>query len=349
MGNGSKSRMEIVLKVLIIVGFLSFSSCAGFEGLIPWNPQVESPTKGKKSRIFRTDEYIVYTLEQGDDPAALAARFLGDRSKAWLIEDENEKLTMKEGETIVIPLKDRNKAGLSPDGYQVVPILCYHRFAHKSESSLCMEAQTFDQQMKYLKENRYRVISLAELLNFLKYRKAIPKRSVVITIDDGYVSTYEIAYPVLKKYGFAATLFVYTDFVGSCGRAVTWNQLREMKGRGFEVGSHSVTHADLTLKRGEETEEVYLRRIKEELLVSKRIIDKQLKQETLHIAFPNGRYNQRILAICEQAGYKMGLSVERGGNAFFTDPLRLRRNQILGKDMESFVSRLRTFHDLSLR
>jgi len=77
---------------------------------------------------------------------------------------------------------------------------------------LCAPTSVFDQQMRYLKDNHYRVISLNELLDFLNYRHAIPKRSVLITIDDGYRSAYDIAYPILKKYGFKATLFIYTDF-----------------------------------------------------------------------------------------------------------------------------------------
>lgn len=72
---------------------------------------------------------------------------------------------------------------------------------------------------------------------------------MVITIDDGYESVYNIADPILRKYGFTATLFIYTDFVGVARGAITWDQLREMKGDGFEVGSHTLSHCDLTKKK----------------------------------------------------------------------------------------------------
>ena len=81
--------------------------------------------------------------------------------------------------------------------------------------------------MEYLARNGYRVIPLAQLARFLDGKEPLPRKSVVITIDDGYRSTYEIAYPILKKYGFPATVFLYSDFVGAAD-AMTWAQMKEM-------------------------------------------------------------------------------------------------------------------------
>ena len=72
---------------------------------------------------------------------------------------------------------------------------------------------------------------------------------MAITIDDGYRSVYDLAYPILKKHNFTATLFIYTDFVDNSPNALTWEQLRELAQAGFEVEAHTITHADLTLKR----------------------------------------------------------------------------------------------------
>ena len=128
------------------------------------------------------------------------------------------------------------------------------------------------------------------------------------------------AFPILKKYGFTATLFIYLDFIGIPGSSVTWKQLKEMKSSGFEVGSHTLTHCNLTKKQKEESEQAYLERIEKELILSKQIIDKKLNQNTVAIAFPYGAYNQKVLDLCEKAGYKLGLSVKRGGNPFFSNP-----------------------------
>jgi len=95
-----------------------------------------------------------------------------------VIEDANENVAFKKGEVIVIPLKEKNKGGLTVDGFQVVPILSYHRFADNCDSPLCLPARVFDQQMKYLKENGYRIITFAELYEFLKYRNSLPKKKL---------------------------------------------------------------------------------------------------------------------------------------------------------------------------
>ena len=177
----------------------------------------------------------------------------------------------------------------------------------------------------------------------------MPEKAVVITIDDGYRSTYDVAFPILKKYGFTATLFVYMDFIGIPGSSVTWDQLKEMRANGFEVGSHTISHCNLTKKKKDETEQAYLERVRKELVSSKSILDKKLNQDTIALALPYGAYNQQVLALCEKAGYKLCLSVKRGGNPFFTSPLALRRSQLLDPHIEYFVRNLDTFYPVSLR
>jgi peptidoglycan/xylan/chitin deacetylase (PgdA/CDA1 family) len=170
----------------------------------------------------------------------------------------------------------------------------------------------------------------------------------MITIDDGYRSAYEIAYPILKRYGFTATLFIYTDYVGVSGKAITWDQLKVMSTDGFQIGSHTISHSDLTMKREDEKEEDYISRIREEIIASKQIIDMKLSQDTIAFAFPFGRYDESILSLTEEAGYELGFSVEEGGNPFFSDALCLRRSQILKKDLDSFITQIDTFYEFPL-
>ena len=300
-------------------------------------------------RVFQSDEYIVYKLQKKETPATLAEKFLGDRKKSWVIEDANEDISFEDNKVIIIPLKETNIGGLTANGFQVVPILCYHRFANHCKSRLCMPDHIFEQQMKYLDENGYRVITFAQLVDFLEYHQALPKKAVIISIDDGYRSAYDVGYPILKKYGFTATLFVYTDFVGSCRNAITWNQLARMKANGFEIGSHSLSHSDLTKRKAGEDTQAYLVRVENELRVSKEIIDKKIGQDTIFLSFPYGRFNKNVLKISERLGYRAAVTVKRGSNPFFSDPLTLRRTQILTRDMKTFVSTLKSFHKLSLK
>jgi peptidoglycan/xylan/chitin deacetylase (PgdA/CDA1 family) len=318
----------VMIRAMFVGGLLTLLSCA---------------TKTSTPNFFQSNEYIIYRLQEKETSAALAKRFLGDKQKLWVIEDANGKSGFKKNEVVVIPLKEENIGGVTMNGFQVVPILSYHHFAEDCNSPLCTRAGGFDRQMEYLKKNGYRVISMRELLGFLNYSRPLPRNSVVISIDDGYRSVYDIAFPILEKYGFTATLFIYTDFVGASRNALSWDQLREMKAAGFEVGSHSLSHADLTLKLDGEEDATYISRIERELLLSKEIIDKKLQQNTIILAFPFGRYDSRTLAICERLGYKIGTSVMSGSNPFFADPLALRRNQVLSDDLSDFISKVKTF------
>ena len=325
--------------MLFVIGSTAFWSCA----------PTRAVTEPSAERLFRSKDYVVYQLQDNETSAELAERFLGGKSQSWIIEEANPGIIFKRGAAIVIPLKDRNRAGLSPEGFQTIPVLTYHRFAENCDSPLCMPAATFELQMQYLKKNGYHAITAEQLLAFLEYRQRVPEKSVLITMDDGYRSVYEIAYPILKKYGFTATLFIYTSFVGASPMAITWEQLKEMKKSGFTIGSHSIYHSDLTRLKVGETEQQYLARIKEEIYGSKKIIDQKLGQNTYIFAYPFGYYDQRSIQIAREAGYKIAMSVKRGGNAFFANPLALRRDQILKKDMPTFISRLKTFNPLSLK
>ena len=332
-------KTNFFLKTILILAIFCLCSC------IPKTTIV--PKENKLPVTFKSDKHIIYTLAKDTPPAMLAQKFLGNKNLAWMIEDENKNAFYHAGETIVIPLTIDNKAGLYKDGYQTVPILCYHRFSKNCNSRLCMPEDVFIRQMEYLKKNHYRVISMSMLIEYLEYKKALPEKSVIITIDDGYKSVYNIAFPVLRQYGFTATIFIYTDFVAG-GTAMTWKQIKEIKNAGFEVGSHTISHADLIVKKPEETEKDYIQRITHEIVHSKRILDKKLNQDTTLFAFPFGNSNQQVINICKEAGYKAGVTVIRGGNPFFRHPFLLHRDQILSRKQTVFINRLKTFQSVSL-
>ena len=331
-------KRSVITLFICTVGLLFFISCATLK------------TAGVfQSGVFQSNDYIICQLKDKETPETLAEKYLGDRKKFWVIEDANEDVSFEKNKIIIIPLKETNIGGLTANGFQVVPILCYHRFAKDCNSPLCMPAHIFEQQMRYLYENGYRVIGFRQLIDFLEYRHAIPKKSVIISIDDGYRSVYDVCYPILKKYGFHATLFIYTDFINACKNSLTWKQLAIMKADGFEIGGHTVFHSDLTRQKEGEDTSAFMDRIEKELRVSKQIIDKKLEQNTIFLAFPYGRHNQNVLEITRRLGYQVAVTVKRGSNPFFADPLTLRRTQILKRDMKNFVSVLKSFHKISLK
>lgn len=301
-----------------------------------------------KEILYRSKDYVIYGLQGGETPEQLASRFLGNRKMSWVVEEANPDTVFDRGQLIAIPLRDKNKGGLSAKGYQTIPVLTYHRFADACKSKLCTPAHVFDRQMRYLKDNGYRTITPTELAAFLEYRSSLPKKSVWITMDDGYRSVYDFAYPILKKYGFTATLFVYTDFVGVSKTAITWKQLEKLKAEGFTIGSHTLSHCDLTKQKENESDSEMSARITRELRASKDIIDKRLNQDTDLLSYPFGNFDQKVVKLSTKAGYKIAVSVKRGGNPFFANPLTLKRDQILSRDLDTFASRLKTFNHLPL-
>jgi len=342
-----RARRFFLIVLLAGLGFMTSCAWENF-GSRTSEPAIAGD-KPEERIVFRSEDYAVVRLKGDESAASLAQEFLGNSRKAWVIEEANRGAVFSKDQMIVIPLKEENRGGLTPEGYQIVPVLCYHHFAERCDSSLCTPTALFEQHMRALKEGGFSVISTTELSEFLAFRKTIPKKAVVINLDDGYRSTYEIAYPILKKYGFTATFFIYTSFIGASKNALTWDQLKALKADGFEVGSHTVNHANLSKRLDGESEKEYLARVKRELEVSKKILDDRLNQNTQYIAFPYGEFSPVVLKLCEETGYRVGFSVKAGGNPFFSEPLTLRRDQILKKDMESFTGKLKTVQPISLK
>lgn len=183
-----------------------------------------------------------------------------------------------------------------------VIVLCYHRFEGKNLGYLSIPAETFDQEMQALKDAGISVISMADFLAWKRGEKAIPTKSAVVTIDDGYESGYSVAWPILKKYGYPFTLFIYTKFVGSGGKSITWSQLEEMRDAGVDIESHTETHPDLRKKNGK-SPAAYDAWLTQELKGSKDELEQRLGIKIVALAFPYGGNNEHIREIGKQAGY----------------------------------------------
>lgn len=291
--------------------------------------------------LARNARMAVYLPREGDSWRGIAQRFLGDGTLAWTLADTNA--APLPGQSVVVPLAPRNPAGVSAEQYQTVPILCYHRFGSPA-SKMTIAPQAFAAQLEWLARNGYRVIRLADLQGFLQGRQALPPRSVVITIDDGYESVHRHAYPLLKKHGFPATIFVYTDFIG-VGDGLSWPQLQEMQRSGLvDVQSHSKTHRNLVERGAQESDARYRQAIDNEMRVPRELLAKRLEGSTIkHIAWPFGDANAVVLDSATRHGFELGATVSPGGNAFFSQPLLLKRTMIFGDlDLEGFKARLQT-------
>jgi peptidoglycan/xylan/chitin deacetylase (PgdA/CDA1 family) len=314
---------------------------AGCAAPLPPPPTAEPAEQGPV--LARDADFAVVVARTGDDLATLAERYLGDRRRAWWIAEFNGIENIAAGQEVVIPLRPRNAVGVHPNGFQTIPILCYHRFG-TARSKLTVTPATFEAQMEYLARNGYRVLPLADLPAFLQGREPLPQKTVIITIDDGYRSNYDIAFPILRKYGFPATVFLYSDFVGASD-AMTWAQMREMVGSGLiEVQPHSKTHANLTLRLPGETDAKYRERIRREIEAPTSLIKDRLGLAAVSFAYPYGDVNEMVIELLTQQGTKLGATVTPGGNGFFAPPHMLRRTMIFGnEDLDVFKSKLATY------
>ena len=312
-------------------------------------PEPEAPIAQEGLVLARDDAFIVVVAGPGEDLPTLAQRYLGDRAKRWWISDFNNIDDVKPGQTVVIPLKPTNPSGVYANGFVTVPILCYHRFGPKP-SQLAVTPAAFEAQMDYLARNGYHVLPLSRVLGFLERGEPIPRKSVVLTIDDGYRSTFEVAYPILKKYGFPATVFLYSDFVGAPD-ALTWPQMKEMEASGIvNIQPHSKTHANLTVRMAGESDARYRERMKTEVDVPIKLIQDRLAVNSASYAFPYGDVNETVVDLLKRQGVHAGVTVTPGGNAFFSYPFMLRRSMVFGGDsIDVFKAKLATFAQASPR
>jgi peptidoglycan/xylan/chitin deacetylase (PgdA/CDA1 family) len=291
--------------------------------------------------VARNQRLLIVRPAAGDTLEGLAARFLGSAERSWLIADANGVDRVQPGEPLLVPLQPLNPLGVHADRLQSVPILCYHRLG-ASSSKMQITPADFEAQMTWLVRNRFRVVRLGDLAAFLAGEQPLPRRAVVITFDDGYESVHRHAFPVLKKLGLPATVFVYTDFLGG-GDALTWAQLQEMQASGLvDVQSHSKSHRNLVERRPGETDERHRAAIDVEMRVPRELLERRLPPlKVRHLAYPYGDADALVIDSAARHGFELAATVVPGGNPFYAQPLMLRRTMIFGDiSLDQFKSKL---------
>ncbi len=297
------------------------------------------------TRVF--PDFIALIAQEGDTLSSLADKYLKDASMDWFIADFNDISTLSPGEALIIPLKPYERGGLSAKGYQIVPVLSYHQFSKTVKNKMTVTEADFEEQMKFLKDDGYRVITLDQLFDFLDFKIQIPKKSVVITIDDGWRSVYDIAYPILKKYGYPATLFIYTDLITGGEKTLSWDLIDEMVKSGLiDLQCHSKTHRNLTILDKKETFPQYFESILEnELKGCRSIVKRRLNRDVKYFAYPYGDTNHLVVGLLRKLGYRGAFTVKRWGNPFFIHNYRVNRSMIYGDyDLSQFRKNLDVFN-----
>ena len=188
-------------------------------------------------------------------------------------------------------------------------ILVYHSIAD-NQLFFTVSPAMFEQQMAWLKSAGFNVVSLNRLME-LRANGHIPAKTVAITFDDGYKDNLTNAFPVLKKYGFPATIFVTTSDLGSTRvvREVSFDilsegDMRELEAGGVAIEPHTMTHPKLT--------ETPLMEVLKEIGGSKAMLERILNKTCEHFAYPKGRYNADVIQATKTAGVKFAYGTRDG-------------------------------------
>ena len=185
-------------------------------------------------------------------------------------------------------------------------VLVFHKITSRPEVGISWHLpQQFETVVRRLQELGFTNGRLDELEDLPNRQKKI-----LITFDDGYDGIYRYALPILRRYGFTALVFLISGFLGKKSywdmnilqrfRHLDWDEIAELKNAGFEFGSHTVIHPDLTF--------VSKKRLEWELLESKRVLEDKLGPINA-ISYPFGRYNNEVKAAANQAGYRVAFAI----------------------------------------
>lgn len=188
-------------------------------------------------------------------------------------------------------------------------VLTWHRIAQGPSIYTVTTPEKFARQLAFLKERNATVLRLEDAVRLVKEGKPLPPRAVALGFDDGFKSCFTRVFPLLRKYNWPATLYVYPDYIGSGGDSLSWDELRQMQKSGLvDVQSHTMGHPNLVLmdaKRGR----TYEQRLRHEVADSKQTIEAKLNTKVTQLAFPFGCYNEAVLSETKSAGYDSAWTV----------------------------------------
>ncbi len=208
-----------------------------------------------------------------------------------------------------------------------VPILLYHRFGPVVADSMTVTTPHFESQLKHLKDQGYSVIPLRRLIEaYVSKQGSLPPRAAVITADDAHKTVYTDMFPLLKKYGMPATIFVYPSAVSNASYAATWGQLKEMKESGLvDMQSHTFWHPNFKKEKKKLSSAEYGKVVEMQFKKSKARLEKEFGGKIDLLAWPFGIYDEELMQRAKGAGYTAAFSMERRNAKSSDNPMALPR------------------------
>jgi len=210
-------------------------------------------------------------------------------------------------------------------------ILMYHNIGD-NRVLFTVTTKDLEKQLIFLKNKKYNIIKLADLVGKLRNKEKIPIRTVVLTFDDAYRDNYKNAFPLLKKYNFFATVFMPTAYAGkemlnSEGKTIpvmSWQEAKEMENSGLvDFASHSHTHPMMNRIAFED--------FVKEIEFSENLFNKNLKRPVKIFSFPKGKFKPEHVDYLKKQGYLGAVTVKEGLVDLNDDFFTLKRNFIFSK------------------
>ncbi|MCC6483571.1 MAG: polysaccharide deacetylase family protein [Armatimonadetes bacterium] len=222
-------------------------------------------------------------------------------------------------------------SAFSPAVASPVAVICYHEICAAPRNDMETTPENFEGQLRYLKQHGYRTLSMDQLVAHVRGVHPAPEKSVVLTFDDGYEGVYRYAYPLLKRYGFHAVVFLVTAKVGSKGgkmQHLSWPQVCEMdRSKVVEAAVHC--HAkhvkmaqawDVERSKGQSGQDLI-----DDLRTARHLLQSNIHHAVNYLAWPYGSYNRELINGARQLGYQALVTTDYGVNPAGTDPDRIKR------------------------
>lgn len=251
--------------------------------------------------------------------------------------------------------RDRLSESLAaaPEKFEGIPILMYHKVNPDpgvGGYGLRVSPRSFEKQMAYLSRSGYQSISLNDLADHFEKGRPLPSRPVIITFDDGYLDNYTYAYPILKKYGMTATIFVVAGTVGGVNefdynggrqpknKMAGWQELKEMVEGGIAIGAHTLRHTHLANLKPDEA--------RHEILEGRKILEEALSRPVDVFCYPYGNYDRDTVSIVREAGFRAAVTTEQGLGKYQEGPYTLKRIRVRGDySYGHFLEELTRYHN----
>jgi peptidoglycan/xylan/chitin deacetylase (PgdA/CDA1 family) len=238
-------------------------------------------------------------------------------------------------------------AKVAVDQTAQVIVYGYHRFVNQvRRPDTEIMPQMFEQQMQELKNRGITVIGMQDFLAWKRGEKNIPPHCAIISFDDGWKSQYDVAWPIMKKFGYTFTMFIYTEGVRGGhfggGEAITWEQLAEMRDAGIDIQAHSETHQDLRkpydkVAKKKLSPPEYEQWLQNEVGRCKDTLEQRLGIKVNCFAVPYGFYNQHVKDVAKAVGYEAVFTVYGQPITFRSTMDSLGRYLIEGNKPKVFV------------